>query len=834
MLLQAPPGAGKTTRVPLRLLETIGAEGLILLIEPRRLAARAAAERLAAGLGEAVGERVGYSVRLERRSSRRTRLQALTGGLFLRRLQADPGLEGVACVIFDEFHERGAEADLALALVRQARSLLRPELRILVMSATLDLEPLAAGLDRATVINSLGRSFPVAVEYQRPREREPLQQQVVRALENHWLDCRGRGETVLVFLPGQREIGAAQAAILATEWGQEISCTPLHGQLSLADQGEAIAPAGSEAGKVVLASSIAESSLTIAAVTLVIDSGLSRRNRFDPASGLDRLVTLPASLASAEQRRGRAGRLGPGRCLRLWSAGEEQRRPAFDPPELLVSDPLPIVLQLAEWGAGLGEELAWIDPPPRAALAEGRSLLQNLGALDSDGHLTPAGRAMAQLGLSPRLAHMLLRAQASGVLELGCALAVLLSERDPLNRRDVGSDLICRLDWLRARPGEGADHLAPGRSAQRRQLRQLQDELRRQVLAVTATDRAVIAADPSQELQEQIPEQTMAGLLLGWAYPERIALARGRGDGRFLMHNGRGAALHPGDPLANAEALAIATAADEGAEAPIHLAVRLELASLQRLAAPQARELLEARWDPQAERVRCECTTRFGALVLASTPWPEAQGEVVLAAMAEGLRQLGLAALPWCPRSRCLQQRLALAHHWLGSAWPDRRLQTLEHDPAAWLGQRLAGLRSRQELRQLDLIGALWGELGWEQRRQLDQWFPETLAVPSGRQVAVDYSADQPVLAVKLQEMFGSTVHPSLLEGRIPVSLQLLSPAGRPAAITCDLAGFWNSGYAEVRRDLRGRYPKHPWPDDPAQAVATALTKARLARQSPP
>lgn len=833
VVLQAPPGAGKTTRVPLELLKAFGDQGRILLIEPRRLATRAAAERLAAGLGEAVGEQVGYSVRLERRSSNRTRLEVLTGGLFLRRLQADPALEGVACVIFDEFHERGAEADLALALVRQARTLLRPELRIMVMSATLDLAPLAAGLDGATVITSPGRSFPVAVEHQRPRERERLEQQVVRALENHWLEERGPAETVLVFLPGQREIADAQRAIEATAWGQQVACTPLHGQLSLAHQAQAIAPAPTAGGKVVLATSIAESSLTIAGVTLVIDAGLSRRNRFDPATGLDRLVTLPASLASAEQRRGRAGRLGPGRCLRLWAPGEEQRRPGFDPPELLVCDPLPIVLQLAEWGDALGEDLPWIDPPPRTAVQEARELLEQLGALDGGGRITPAGRTMAGLGLSPRLAHLLLRAQACGSLELGCELAVLLSERDPLNPRDAGSDLLCRLDWLRARASEPADRLAPGRSSQRREMQKLQADLKRQVLASSRRDGATNAQTTASKPRSAASEEAMAARLLGWAYPERIALSRGRGDGRFLMRGGRGAVLHPDDPLADAEALAIAIADGEGAEARVRLAVRLERADLEELAAAQGQESLEARWDPQAERVRCERSLRLGALVLARTPWPEARGEEVQAAMAEGLRQLGLAALPWCPRSRSLQQRLGLAHRWLGPPWPDRRLERLEDDPAAWLGERLAGLRSRQDLRQLDLIEALWGELDWAERQQLERWFPETIAVPSGRRVALDYVGEEPVLAVKLQEMFGATVSPTLLDGRLPVTVQLLSPAGRPAALTRDLAGFWSSGYAEVRRELRGRYPKHPWPEDPRQAVATALTKARLEREPP-
>ena len=809
------------------------------MLEPRRLAARMAAERLAAELGEGVGEQVGYSVRLESRCSARTRLEVLTGGLFLRRLQADPSLEGVGCVIVDEFHERGAEADLALALLRQARGLLRPDLRLLLMSATLDLEPLAARLDGAAVLSSPGRSYPVTVEHQPPREGERLEQQVVRALESHWLDQRGERETVLVFLPGQREINTAAAAIEATAWGREVACTPLHGQLSLAAQGRAIAPADTAAGKVVLASSIAESSLTLAGVTLVVDSGLSRRNRFEPASGLDRLVTGPASLASAEQRRGRAGRLGPGRCVRLWAAGEERQRPPFDPPELLVADPLPIVLQLAQWGAGLGEELDWIDPPPGAALTEGRTLLQALGALDSQGRITAMGKAMAALGLPPRLAHMLVRARAAGGLDQACELAVLLAERDPLDPRSAGCDLLPRLDWLRARPGDGADRLAPGRDRQRRELQRLVATLRRQALAAPEAHQAGVrpAAAPTPEAA-QAQERVTAARLLSWAYPDRLALARpeagssrGSRGGRFLMRGGRGAAVHPSDPLAQAPALAIARADGEGAEARVQLALALSAEELEELAPEAIEERLTARWDGENERVRCERVRQLGALVLSRRPWPEADDIVVGAAMAEGLRQGGLAMLPWCAASRRLQQRLALAHRWLGAPWPDRSLEQLARDPAAWLGAHLLGMRSRQDLRSLHLIEALWGELPWERRTELEQLLPETLAIPSGRRVALHYEDDEAKLAVKLQEMFGCAQHPTVLAGRMPITVELLSPAGRPVARSRDLSGFWREGYREVRRELRGRYPRHPWPEDPASAEATALTKAALARR---
>jgi len=854
LLLQAPPGAGKTTRVPLHLLPLLSQEGSILLIEPRRLATRAAAERLAAGLGEAVGQRIGYSVRLETRTSAATRLEALTAGLFLRRLQEDPALEGVACVIFDEFHERGADADLALALVRQARALLRPDLRLLLMSATLDLEPLASGIDQAQVISSQGRSHPVEVLHQRPRERERLEQQVVRALEEHWLPQRRPGETVLVFVPGRREIEQAREAILGTAWGSALPCLALHGQLPLAEQARAIAPAHDPTGRIVLATSIAESSLTIEGVTLVIDSGLSRRNRFDPSTGMDRLVTVPASLASAEQRRGRAGRLGPGRCLRLWSPGATPSRPDFDLPELLEADPLPVVLQLAAWGAGLGEELPWLDPPSRPALQEGQALLRQLDGIDDQGRITPHGRAMARLGLQPRLAHMLLRAAAEGALDLGCALAVLLGERDPLDSRTVGCDLLQRLDWLRCRPGGPADRSAPGRSGRRRELQALQQQLRRQVRGAETPPppgAGVMNNQPesrrgephgnegqrgrsqptSLRSSEPEPEGRTMARLISWAFPERVGLAREGGGGRFLLRGGRGAWLPSTDPLAAAPALAIASADGQGREARVLLAAALDPALLEELAATEGRIATLARWDGEAERVRCERVLTLGALVLQRSPWPEATGEEVRAAMLEGLASLGLDALPWCRRSRSLQQRLALAHQHLGPPWPDRRWTTLQHDPGLWLGDALAELRSRQDLRRIDLIAALWGELDWERRSQLERWLPERLPVPSGREATLDYSGDEPVLAVKLQELFGCSEHPCLLDGRIPVVVHLLSPAGRPAAISRDLPSFWGSGYAEVRRELRGRYPRHPWPEDPSRAIATAHTKARQQRE---
>ena len=819
IVLQAPPGAGKTTRVPLTLLERIGDQGRILMLEPRRIAARNAALRLAAELGEPVGERVGYRVRLESRVSHRTRLEVLTAGLFLRQLQDDPALEDVACVILDEFHERAAELDLALALLRQARDLVRPDLRLVLMSATLAGDALLEQLQGASLHVSEGRSWPVEVLHQQARPNESLERQVLRALEMHWLDHPDRGGTVLVFLPGRRELEACERAITATGWGERQELALLHGQLELAAQSQALVPARGPEGKIVLATAVAESSLTIEGVRLVIDSGLSRRSRFDPSTGMDGLVTLPASQASAEQRRGRAGRLGPGRCLRLWSPAEQQRRPAFDPPELLEIDPLPICLQLARWGAASGEELPWLDPPPPAALTEGQRLLQQLGALDGLGRLTPHGRALSQLGLHPRLAHMLLKAQAIGALELASDLAVLLSETDPLDRRSWGVDLLARLDWLRQ----------PARDGRQRQLQRLRQQLRQQVSGLSDLQPEHSSSDGARPAE---PEGTLAARMVSWAYPERVALARGRGDGRFLMRGGRGARIDPQDPLAAMPALAIASLDGKGADARVHLALPLPLENLEEMAVDQGQNHVEVRWDSSCGRVLSERILRLDALILERSPLADPDPQQLVAAMLGGIRQLGLEALPWTPHCRALQQRLELAHRHLGEPWPDRSLEWLNEQLDTWLAPQLNGMRSQQDLQRLDLENALWGELSWAQRQELETVLPRGLAVPSGRTVPLDYSQGEAVLSVKLQEMFGCDGITPLLQGQLPVTVELLSPAGRPVARTRDIGGFWASGYSDVRRELRGRYPRHPWPEDPRDSQATALTKAALARRA--
>jgi len=659
----------------------------------------------------------------------------------------------------------------------------------------------------------MGRSHPVEVRYQPPRPEETLERQVVRALESWWLPERASGETVLVFLPGQREIRGVQRAIAATPWGERLACVPLHAQLPLAAQSEAMGPAAGAEGKVVLATAIAESSLTLAGVRLVIDSGLSRLARFDPSTGMDGLVTLPSSQASAEQRRGRAGRLGPGCCVRLWSPAEQERRPPFTTPEILDTDPLPLALQLAAWGAGQGQDLQWLDSPPPALLTQALGLLEQLGAVDGEGHLTAHGRSLLQVGLHPRLGHMLLLAEKNGWLPLAAALAALLSEQDPLAGQQVGGDLLLRLDWLVAS--------APAGAGRRRLLRRLQRDLEQQVA------RAVGRSNP--QLPPSDPNGQLSARLIGWAFPEWIGLTRGLGDGRFLLHNGRGARVHPQDPLASAEALAIAAVDGAGQEAWVRLAVRLDRPALADLAATTLVVRHQARWDPASERVCREEERCFGALVLSRGAWTEVPEERVRQAMVAGLEAMGLEALPWTPATLQLQQRLALAHVHLGAPWPDRRWETLKAHPQSWLVPFLdPTMRSRADLVRFPLVEALWADCDWKARQQLESLLPTHLSVPSGRRVPLDYGGEGPVLAVKLQEMFGPVPSLCLLGGRLPLTLHLLSPAGRPLAITSDLERFWREGYGAVRRELRGRYPRHPWPDNPLQAVPTALTQARL------
>ena len=833
VLLQSPPGAGKTTRVPLALLgEIAGTDplpGRSLMLEPRRLAARAAATRLAVSIKEPLGERVGYSVRNEQKRSSRTRIEAMTDGLFLRRLQNDPELTGINCVIFDEFHERSRNSELALALVREAQELLRPDLCLLLMSATLDLTNLRSQLPHAQVLTSEGKAFPVETQHLSPRPNEPLEGRVLRAIEQemtHLLATQDGGHhpsTVLVFLPGVREIERCRQRLSKSGLLNHWEVIALHGRQSLAEQGRALKPCKHERdGRVILATSIAESSLTLDGVRLVIDCGLTRHTQFDPGTGMEGLITVPASQASADQRRGRAGRQQAGRCIRLWSPAEQQRRPAHDIPELQRADPQPTVLDLALWGAGLGETLPWIEPPPRAALQEGRKQLIELGALNSEGRPTDMGWKLARFGAHPRLGLLLLQARALGRPQVGADLAAILNERDLLSQHKHGSDLWARMLLLREH--RSSSRMPMDRSAADR-LRTVLDQSRRWLQQLGQFDQ--VKEPQGIEANREATDEQLAAQLVATAFPEWIAVARPGQRGQFLLRQGRGAALQVSDPLDGAEALAIAELDLGDSRAKIRLALPLTHQWVKELADQNGHWRERVLWDEPTKRVRAERVLQLGALELERQPQPQASCEQSRDVLIKQLSKDGLSALPWSKRTEQLRSRLALAHQQRGDPWPLRTLHHLEKHPSTWLKETLMGCRGWDDVKEEQLMEALWGDLSWSHRQQLDQLLPTQIKIPSGRNAALDYQKDDIVLSVKLQEMFGCLEGPAVFNGQLPVTLELLSPAGRPLQRTRDLAGFWKGSYQEVRKEMRGRYPKHPWPEDPAKAVPTAKSKAR-------
>ncbi len=801
-VLQAPPGAGKTTLVPLALRDAAWCRGRILLLEPRRLAARAAARRMASLLNETLGTTIGITTRTDRITGPATRIEVVTEGILTRRLQRDPALEDTSLVIFDEFHERSLQADLGLALCLQSRDLLRPDLRLLVMSATLDAERIAALMRSAPVIRSQGRSHPVTRVHRDPApdSANPVPA-VVRAVGEALERQNG---SLLVFLPGRREIDRA-AAMLAETAPAGTRIAPLHGQLPPEAQDAAIRPPPEGVRKVVLATDIAETSLTIEGITVVIDSGLARRPRFDPRSGMTRLETLRISRANAEQRCGRAGRLGPGTCVRLWSESDEQRMAADAVPEILEADLAPLALTLASWGAE-ASELPWLDAPPESALAQGRELLQQLGALDRDQRMTPQGKAMDALGTHPRLARMLLAAKERGLTRTAALLAALLEERDPLSRSQAGVDLRTRLRALTAPRGAATQ----ANLGLRRRLLDQAERWTRQL--------RVPAGEPI--------DAEAAGSVLALAYPDRIALRRPGTEARYLLANGRGAFLPREDDLAASPCL-VAAVLDAGArEAMVHLAAPLDRDSLAR----EFPDLVETRdrleWDDDAGAVVAQRERRLGALVLDSSPLTEIPPEQLAGILVDAIARRGLESLPWTPETRRLRQRMAFVHALEGADWPDVSDANLLATRAEWLKPWLSAMSRLSHLRGLDLAAALRSHLDWAHQQRLDQLAPTHVTVPSGSRIALDYSDPKtPVLAVRIQEVFGWSDTPRIGGGRVPLTLHLLSPARRPMQITSDLAGFWARTYAEVKKDLKGRYPKHHWPDDPLQAEARRGTK---------
>lgn len=822
-VLQAPPGSGKSTIVPLALLEQAWARGRrILLLEPRRLAARAVAARMAATLGERVGETVGYRMRLDTRVSARTRLEVITEGVLTRLLQTDPALEDVAAVIFDEYHERSLQADLGLALCLDARRELAAAFRLLVMSATLDGTRVAALLGGAPIVSVPGRIFPVAVHYigrgapLLPGGRDSPERAATLAVRRALDEAAG---DVLVFLPGAGEIRRVLGMLRDALPEQGLRLVPLYGELSSAEQDAALEPAPSGTRRVVLATNIAETSLTIPGVRIVIDAGLVRRSRFDPLTGMSRLETLHISRASAEQRAGRAGRTAPGVCYRLWSEGAHAALAAHTPPEILEADLASLALELAGWGARDATALDWLDPPPAAMLAQARDLLRRLGALDAAGRSSPAGRAMARLPLHPRLAHMLLAASELGAAALAADLGALLGERDLL-RRDAGRDpdIATRLALLGRRSHDTQADTAVDRGA----LARVRESAMRLRKLVKTSDAAAVAGTSGA---------ASAGALLALAYPDRIGQRRAGEAARYLLANGRGAAFREASSIARSEYIVAIDVDDSGREARIDLAATLPRAELERVLGPRIHTREECVWDPRAGAVVARRLRALDALVIEEQPLQGGDAGSVLASMLEGVRTLGLAALPWDAEARAIlaRQRFVASLARRDTAdWPAGDDAVLLATLEDWLAPWLAGIRRADQLVRIPLAGALAARLTHTQRRLLDELAPTQCAVPTGSRIRIDYEdAGGPSVAVRLQEVFGLATTPRIGSGAVPLTFKLLSPAMRPVQVTRDLESFWRNAYVEVRKDLRGRYPKHHWPEYPLAATPVRGARRR-------
>ena len=797
-VLVAPPGAGKTTIVPLRLLdEPWLAGGRIVVLEPRRLATRAAARRMAALLGEEVGGTVGYTTRDERRVGRDTRIEVVTEGVLTRRLQGDPSLPGIGLVVFDELHERNLHADVALALALDARPALRPDLRILAMSATLEAAKVAALLGGAPVIESAGRAHDVTVRWVPRRPKERLDAATAAAVGRA---VREEAGDVLVFLPGAADIRRVESAL---DLPDDVDVRPLFGALPAAAQDAALAPSPPGRRRVVLATDIAETSLTVEGVRVVVDSGESRTPRFDARSGLTKLRTGPISKASAEQRAGRAGRTEPGVAYRLWSTLEHAARRPHPDPEILTVDLAGLALELAVWGTD-ASDLAFLDPPPPRALDEARSLLVILGALDAGGRPTAQGRAMADLPLHPRLARMVVGAVAGGLGWTACLLAALLEDRDVLRGRpdDLPADVAERVA-LMAEPSTRHPSADAGavRNAARR--------------ATELARRAGVRPSPI--------DTGRCGVVLGLAYPDRLAQARG--GARFRLRNGAGAWVPAGDPLAGEAFLAVAEIDAGRGDGRIRLAAGLDAADME-AAAGGAEESVTVSWDPARDDLRARVNRRLGSIVLSTTDAPAPPGEATVRALVARVRATRLGALRWTDKARALQDRAAFARRTSGDAWPDLSDRALLETLDEWLAPLLAGATGRAGIEAVDVTNALRARLGHQLARELDRLAPPALAVAGGRHVTVDYSGDQPTIAVRAQDLFGTTEHPTVAGGSVPVVVQLLSPAGRPIQVTADLPGFWSGSWAEVRKEMAGRYPKHAWPVDPTRRLPRSPHRA--------
>ncbi|MFX3634701.1 MAG: ATP-dependent helicase HrpB [Candidatus Pristimantibacillus sp.] len=810
-VLVAEPGAGKTTRVPLALLTEPWLQGRkIIMLEPRRLAARSAARFMAQMIGEQVGETVGYRVRLDTKVSARTRIEVVTEGVLTRMLQEDQALEQVGAVLFDEFHERHLHGDLGLALSLQSQALLRDDLRLLVMSATLDAEPVASLLGDASVITSKGRMYPVVTHYRSTRNEGKIEAQVAMTVSKALREHEG---DILVFLPGAGEIRRTASLLLQANLGTTIRVAQLHGSLSLEDQDLAISACKPENRKVVLATSIAESSLTVEGIRIVIDSGLMRVPRFSPRTGMTRLETVPVSQSSADQRRGRAGRLAPGVCYRLWTELEHTHLPEQNAPELLETDLAPLALELAVWGIHNPSELSWLDTPPEAAYAHALELLEMLHAVDGAGMPTEWGKRIAKLGLHPRLGYMLLRSEQLGLADEACELAALLSERDLLpQERNV--DIRLRMDALHSHSSNGIPDI--GFRLDRSAIHRIKAQSTQWRRMLDTNSDLIVDRRPSESY----------GILLTFAYPDRIA--QRRSDGRYLLANGRGALLPDVQPLSRAPYLVAAELDDSGSESRIRLAAVLEPEELAQAAADMIEEEDNVEWDAAAQAVRARKRVRLGAIILKEAPLQHPAPELVANALMDGIKKAGLELLAMNKQAKQYQARL----HLMGShngEWPDVSEEALLATLEKWLLPHLIGMKSRNDLKRLNMLQMFESMLTWSQRQELEKQVPTHMNVPSGSRIPVDYSdPEAPFIAVRLQELFGWKETPMLAGGRLPLTIHLLSPSQRPVQVTRDLNSFWSNTYFEVKKDLKGRYPKHYWPEDPYAAQPTNRVKPRV------
>ncbi|HSF09968.1 MAG TPA: ATP-dependent helicase HrpB [Nitrospirales bacterium] len=810
VLLTAQPGAGKTTQIPLALLqEPWLIPKTIIMLEPRRLAARAAARRMSDLLGETVGTTVGYRTRLDTKISPNTKLEVVTEGILTRMLQHDPSLQNYGLVIFDEFHERSLQADLGLALCLESQKVFREDLRLLIMSATLDSAAISQQLRQAPVISCEGRMFPVETRYVGKPDGKNFAMQVAQSI--HRLLKTEQGN-LLVFLPGAGEIRQVERLLADLPLGPHTRIAPLYGDLSAQAQDQAILPPPAGWRKVVLSTNIAESSLTIEGIRLVIDTGLMRVPRFDSRSGMSRLATLTVSQQSAEQRRGRAGRLEPGLCIRCWSEAEQRTFTPRTTPEILDADLTSLVLELSLWGNHDPQELLWLDPPPSGAIAQARQLLHSLGACDTHGHITDHGRAMADLPMHPRLAHMVLNGKALGMGTLACDLAAALSERNLFKGSFARehADLRTRFDMLYG-----------GAPVQRNTGSLDMTTIQRIRQASQSWQRTLHITTPHHVPKQQIDQ---LGVLLALAYPDRIAQRQSDEDRRYRLANGRSARFHHPDPLEHEEWLVIADLNGAPATALIYMAAPISREDLLSHCGDLIQSTDSVMWDGSTQAVRSIRQRRLGELILEESRLPDPDPDLVLTALLDGLRNTGLSCLPWNPTLRNWQARVQFLRRAteLGSAWPDVSDDTLLQTLDQWLGPFLSNLSSLNQLKRIDLAWPLQALLSPEQRRTLDTLAPTHLTVPTGSHIPLDYlSGEIPILAVRLQELFGQCDTPRLANGRVPVLIHLLSPARRPVQVTQDLTSFWKTGYTQVKKELKGRYPKHFWPDDPLQAPPT-------------